>query len=430
MSTSLDTLRQSLSFEIGDLIFGSNNSTTTSLGTNATLVDSTLMNKPSDWIRSGGGGQQPTAIRLTSGTYDTSVRNVASASPFDNSDGTITFSPVLAGSVASGVTYEIHRLFHPDAKDTAIQQACYDAFPWLYTMVDDQSIMFGNWLKNSRMEIWTETSYPDYWRASSSTAAEDNTYYHNGTSSCALSTTAGYLYQNSTYNHDLIYLGDTTPTFRKWVLASTASQVRLAIYDGTDTTYSDYHTGGGGWELLDVTATIASNPSAVGFRVYYAKTTTTAYVDEASVIGVGPKYSYDISDLSLVNDTPHQIYTVDDRSANNLTPLPQAFCIPVTAWRALGDGRIQFTDSLPTGTTLRIVGKGHLTQPTSDVSVNVNAPYTGIIIAAAAKRLYQSLVSGSGSQDAERYQMLADKWEWEFKERCQKYGMKAMPISR
>lgn len=52
-------------------------------------------------------------------------------------------------------------------------------------------------------------------------------------------------------------------TFGAWIKSSTASDVRLQLYDGVGSNYSSYHTGGGGWEWLESTATVNSN--AAGF---------------------------------------------------------------------------------------------------------------------------------------------------------------------
>lgn len=65
-----------------------------------------------------------------------------------------------------------------------------------------------------------------------------------------------------------------TVTFGCWVKTSAASKARLNIYDGAQT-FSSYHTGGGGWEWLEVTHTCSTG---TGFFVSCdAGTSNTAY---------------------------------------------------------------------------------------------------------------------------------------------------------
>lgn len=68
--------------------------------------------------------------------------------------------------------------------------------------------------------------------------------------------------------------------FTAKVTTSTASQCRVAIYDGSTTTYSSYHTGSGGMETLTVTATLGASATQCTFRIY-VEADGTAYVDEA-----------------------------------------------------------------------------------------------------------------------------------------------------
>lgn len=66
-------------------------------------------------------------------------------------------------------------------------------------------------------------------------------------------------------------------TFGRWVYATVASRVRIAIWDGTTRTFSQYHTGGSGLEFLTVTATLASPPTEV---------TLECHVDTGNTTGV------------------------------------------------------------------------------------------------------------------------------------------------
>lgn len=407
--TSVKDMRQLLSKEVGDVIFGSCASTTTANGASGgtTIIDSTLAALPSDWFRTGTGGEQQTAIKITSGTYIGQVRYVSS---FTQSTGTVTVSSAFGGQIVSGVTYEVHRFGHPAMKDDCIERGAKDAYPYLYDYVDSTAITFGDNLIDGSFESWSDSTTPGYWTASSTTTTRTSSYYHDSEYGMALSTTTGYVGQSSSNNPDLLMCGGATPTFYCWCKTSTASQVRLAIYDGTTTTYSDYHTGSNAWELLSVTATIADNPTDVAFRIYYASTATTAYVDDAVVLGGFEKYDYDIEDLELVNDTPDQVYYLDAQSATADYPRPLGLSVKTNDWTVLPNGKIRFLKSVGNGTRLRITGRKYLSTnsataaavaagatfldltDTDDTSytgkatyiVQVNAGETGLELAASA----------------------------------------------
>ncbi len=357
--TAVSTMRTLLSQDIGDVIFGTNTSTATADGNagGTTLIDSTLMALPSGWFRFGSGGEQPTAIKITSGTYTGVVRYV---NAFDNTTGTVTVSSSFGGKIETDVTYEVHRLAHPALKDACIEAAAKDAFPYLYDYVDSTAFVFGDILLDGSFESWSTSTSSGYWTASTTTITRTSTYAHDEEYGAALSTATGYVGQSSTNNPDLLMCGGTSPYFYAWVKASTASQVRLAIYDGTTLTYGDYHTGGNAWELLSVTVKIADNPTDVAFRIYYDSLVTTAYVDDCICIGAYDKFDYDLSNLGLVNDTPDQVFTVENRDASNDYPTPSGASTPVSNWKMLPNGFIRFTQGLTNGTRLRIVGRKYL----------------------------------------------------------------------
>lgn len=62
-----------------------------------------------------------------------------------------------------------------------------------------------------------------------------------------------------------------------WVKASTASQVRLFVGDGQTPGYSDYHTGGGGWEFLTVVHEMSGASTYLDYGMQ-VKAGTSAYI--------------------------------------------------------------------------------------------------------------------------------------------------------
>jgi len=90
--------------------------------------------------------------------------------------------------------------------------------------------------------------------------------------------TAGNIYQSiGSYSHN--YDGKSA-TFTCQVNTNVASNVRLAIYDGVNTTYSSYHTGGGTYENLTVTAVPVSSATTIRLLIYWdSRRVHTTYFD-------------------------------------------------------------------------------------------------------------------------------------------------------
>lgn len=68
------------------------------------------------------------------------------------------------------------------------------------------------------------------------------------------------------------------------VRTSTANAVRVGLHNGSAFTYSSYHTGGGGWETLTVTATMAASGVSLGQLSVLFAASCTAYVDNAMLV--------------------------------------------------------------------------------------------------------------------------------------------------
>jgi hypothetical protein len=92
------------------------------------------------------------------------------------------------------------------------------------------------------------------------------------------STTAARIYQGVGNSYDFV---GKSLTFSVRVKTSVASAVRLILSDGA-TTYSQYHTGGGGWETLVVT----SASSSPGTRTLYVQCELVGvyYIDSATCV--------------------------------------------------------------------------------------------------------------------------------------------------
>jgi len=61
------------------------------------------------------------------------------------------------------------------------------------------------------------------------------------------------------------------------VKTSTATHARLELYDGITDVFSDYHTGGGGWEWLEVTLPFSASLTQALFKLRMTQTTGVVY---------------------------------------------------------------------------------------------------------------------------------------------------------
>jgi hypothetical protein len=84
--------------------------------------------------------------------------------------------------------------------------------------------------------------------------------------------------------HHLERFRNRQTTFGAWVKTSTASNARLGFYDGSTTTYSGYHSGGGSWEWLEVTYTFPTNSTYANVSLFQTQTTSTAYFSQPMLV--------------------------------------------------------------------------------------------------------------------------------------------------
>ena len=91
-----------------------------------------------------------------------------------------------------------------------------------------------------------------------------------------------YLYQDIA-SYLQIY-DNKSATFTHYAKTSLASNIRLGIDDGVTITYGNYHTGGGAWENLTVTKTLAGTADKIRLIIQRNSDTysTTDYVDTAT----------------------------------------------------------------------------------------------------------------------------------------------------
>jgi hypothetical protein len=141
-----------------------------------------------------------------------------------------------------------------------------------------------NILDNGGFEIWqrgtsfsnpaTATYLADRWKintteTSTVTVTQEATTIDTGLYSMKVvmsSTGASKLWQLFQPIENYVAYRTKTVTLSIRVKTSTASSIRVVVYDGVTLNYSPYHTGGGGWETL--TSTLTVDASAARLEAY------------------------------------------------------------------------------------------------------------------------------------------------------------------
>ncbi len=421
MSTTLLNARIALDKDLGDYF----KSTTTGAGSETTLVDTALKAYANDWVT------DTTRVMLEEEPAgDAAIYDERKVSSLDSSTGTLT-TLAFAAAPGAGIDYSVHRLFSPSDKRTALVQACKLGYPKIHARVRDETKTSGNWLLNGGVEGWASASYPDYWRVADVTAAKTTTakLYMRGGSSCKLSGAAGYMYQDWSLNDDLKYLRGKAVKFKARGWCDTASALRLAVYDGATTTYSDYHAGDSTWNGRNdewyVEATISETATDVSFRVYLTSATATGYVDNLRVTS-GTYDKVYVGDLSLAQDRPLRIsYQYDGSEFSEPWQ-------PVRSYHVDETNRYLLIQGLPSDCKLRIEGVGYLDFLVSGASstawtatVALDEPQIKILSAEAVIWLYEQMsLPNFRSGDRKAYQEALSHWKnTVLPERQAKYGM-------
>jgi len=427
MSTLLSACRIELSKQIND--YWASATTGDGLAGGTTLVDTALKAKQSAWI----GKDMYDLITEAAHARLNEERQISSLS---NALGTLA---VLShgGQILTGIDYEIHRLFTASEKRQALIAAARMAWPYIHEKIWDESLVSGNWLKDGSFEIWTSDSALTHWTDDGTvilTKTSASPHYKHGTYSCGLGTAAGYIHQDITNWDDLKHLAGKTITFTVQGYCAVASTLRIAIYDGTTTTYSDHRTAEAAWtehnDPLSVTATIQDNPTAIEFHILL-DTANTAYVDDARVIGPTQPRLF-IDQLGLSQEIPVQI---EIESSNYSTDEPWVQVFNSRLDTELG--YLYLPSSVQRDRRLRIKGIGYLDFVDSDgdsatawdSTININSPQTDILIAQAILYLYTQMSLPNFSRNTKKdFQEMMIFWDSELRRRIGKHGMEVQSI--
>jgi hypothetical protein len=202
-----------------------------------------------------------------------------------------------------------------------------DADKWMQNYDYLAALIYGNFALNGGMEIWNaDTSFSN--PVHGATVADSWTVLKTGTLGATVDVSReATIIDSGTYSMKLnitgagsansiwdIHQAMATPSrfASETVLlgvrcrASTANKLRCKIYDGTTSTFSTYHTGGGGFELLTAQLAVSATPSelTVTIEVNPSDFTGALYIDSVflyvvpSAIGTSAKAALSFSPLN------------------------------------------------------------------------------------------------------------------------------------
>lgn len=261
-------------------------------------------------------------IRLTSGSPQFNDLLVTDSV---QSTGVLTTQPSITGS--GTLTYEVLPFNGSDVHN-AIDEALLHLYDkgalsrrwWM------KGLVMGSPIYNAGFEYWTSATAVDGWTlvgAGASLARERNTVNTGLGEEAAAVTRAGAdatLTLDATWRRWLWDFKGHSPTLYCWVRASVASRVRIGWNNGTDTTYSSYHTGDSDWELLSVNRSIASTASDL-YPVLSVDTGDTTGYFSMPWMGGGPTVEEYPIPLPILPDGPNQVLRLGQANSSRLRHL-------------------------------------------------------------------------------------------------------------
>lgn len=255
---------------------------------------------------------------LTSGSNSTNAQKV---SDFAQSTGIVSLLSAFSAAIAASVSYELLP-YRPASITWAINKALQEIYPKLPRSILNEDLITSNALPNGDFEDWSLSTVPNHWANSTVTSAKEaNTKLYNKYSlKVTGGASAGNVYISQTEWPPLLDLAGFSIDFTAKVFANDASHARLGIFDDDGTTWSDYHTGGGTWELLKATRTIKSGTKTVGFRCTGNVDTKVAWYDRA--IALNGKISEYVLPGEFIQGDVKKVFIQHDSAELSTNELP------------------------------------------------------------------------------------------------------------
>jgi hypothetical protein len=329
------------------------------------------------------------------------------------STGTLTFIPALSEStMTQGRTYEILPF-----SATAIHQSIENSLDQLYDMgllvreFTFRGIVVGSPLYNANFELWSTTTTVDGWGGEG--AGVTQTRERNSANIAGSETSMGLVSNSGSEGRLTLsdpwrrYLWDMKGQnikFYCWVKSSTSSHARIGISNGSSITYSDYHSGDGDWNLLEVEYSSGLSDTSL-YPCLVVANTATAYFSDSWMQGGGDITEYPWP-IALAPDGPNAMAIVGQNVNNtdavaNMKQLGRRQTI--NNWQYVLDHTYSFPSatSLQRGTLILPLGlhqgdrmlmqcTGPFTLPTSDQeAVEVTLPESLMLAKMAARSLLE-----------------------------------------
>lgn len=167
-------------------------------------------------------------------------------------------------------------------------------------------------------DSWSKDANPDIYREHSGTNTKDGSFYSlmivptSANGSVFFPTIGNREFWNRRFRNKEICAA-------AWVKTSSANHARLAIYDNIQGfVYSPYHTGGGDWEWLEISATIAG--AGVTINPIWIRLSLAGNIDGSTIVYISQEISILGTSIGEGNYQPKQqeIIWVESSISSNL----------------------------------------------------------------------------------------------------------------
>lgn len=224
-------------------------------------------------------------LRLVSGSPSETDLMITS-----NSDGLLSLRPALAAAPDS-LQYEILPV-HADTIHDALSDAFSDLHqrqiltrPHLY-----KGLVGGSPSYNADWSEWGASDPVGYDGTGGGSATINHNILNIGDQSALLDDYT--LSVDEPFQRYFFDMTSQTVTLYGWVWSDTASEARIGINLDGSTTWSSYHTGGSGWELLNVE--VSTGSSIDSFAPTFTTSGDVAYFDLWWVEGTSTVFEYPV----------------------------------------------------------------------------------------------------------------------------------------
>jgi hypothetical protein len=209
------------------------------------------------------------------------IRNLI-CTDFTSSSGTVTFTPTI-GAAPNSLDFMIL----PFDRDTIVNEIVNAVLKlhnmsWLTRPVEVVGLVTGSPLYNAGFDYWTGANTVDGWARNGSGTVERERASANvwgSSQSLKLSTQIDYVALGEPHKRWLEDLRGHTARLFCAVKTAVAAKARVNLYSDANN-YSGYHTGGGGWEILDTgDITISETAANIDVRLDNAGTAAVYFAD-------------------------------------------------------------------------------------------------------------------------------------------------------